>query len=202
MNTSTNLKTLRMKSINYLAIPAILVFFLISGWQNSHASYSEEKVNTSYLVIETLKNTEQAIAVMRISPESAKNNIKQALALIDDIGAYYMHNTVVNVEKQGKSVIAKSYRHYYPKVDISMLNDVNQLPTLKYKLDTEILYQGNVAKEALEKNLYFDYTFAKASLKTAHEALNANHDLEAMANLRRTFEAIYLDPDFTVSTVN
>ena len=202
MNTLIYLKVLKMKSINFLTFPAILAFFLVSGWQSTQASYSNEQSATTHLAIDTLAHTEEAIALLRINPELAQNKVEHALALINDISAYYTHNTVANLEIQGKNVVATSYHHYYPKVDLSLLENQNQLPTLKYKLDADIVYHGDIAERPSVNNLYFDYTFAKASLITAREAINANHPLEAMENLQRTFEAIYVDPEFNVSAVN
>lgn len=202
MNTFIYTKALKMKSLNYLTFPAILAFFLLSGWQNTQASYSDEQKNTTHLALDTLVHTEEAIALLRINPELAKNKIEHALGRINEISAYYTHNTVVALESQGKSVMVDPYLHYLPKIDLSLLENQNQLPTLKYKLDADIVYRGNIVNPPSANNLYFDYSFAKASLLTAREALNANHSLEAMANLRRTFEAIYIDPAFNVSAVN
>ena len=58
-----------------------------------------------------------------------------------------------------------------------------------------MLYKGNLQSE----EAWFDYTFAKASLVTVREAIHAGHSVEAMSNLKRVFEAIYLSPEFNVS---
>lgn len=202
MNTLIYLKALKMRSLTYLSFPVLLTFILLSGWQNVQANHSASQVEPSNLVISTLLYTEEAIALLRINPDLSKTKIRHALALIEDIDSYYTHNTVASLIKQGSTVVATSYRHFYPKVDLSLLDSENKLPTLSYKLDYNILYHGNIADQPLPDNLFFDYTYAKASLVTAREALNVDHSLEAMANLRRVFEAIYVDPDFNVSADN
>ena len=191
-----------MKSVSFLTIPAILTFFLLSGWQNAQSGSSNTSTTVSDMVVETLVNTEEAIALLRINPESAKVKIEHALSLIKDIGAHFDHHTVASLETTGSTVTASDYRHYYPKVDLSLLSGQQKLPTLAYKLNSDILYQGNDVGKNAQNDLYFDYTFAKASLRTARDATASGHALEAMANLRRVFEAVYVSPDFNVSANN
>ena len=202
MNTLIYQKAQKMKSLTYLSFPALLTFILLTGWQNVQANNATNQATPSNLVIDTLLYTEEAIALLRINPESSKTKIEQALTLIERIDSHYPHNTIASVEKKSPTTITYSHKHFYPQVDLSLLNSAHQLPTLTYKLKSNILYHGDTAKQPSADNLYFDYTFARASLKTAHEALDANHSLETMANLRRVFEAIYIDPNFNVSTEN
>lgn len=189
-----------MKSISFIAFPAFLTFILLMGWQNAQAVNSDEQKNVSQMVIDTLVETEEAIALLRINPESAKNKVSQALSLINDIDAHFEHNTVASLAKEGSTVTATDYRHYYPSVNLQLLSNKQELPTLNYKLQSDIVYQGSADNTVTQDRLYFDYTYAKASLVTARDAIDANHALEAMANLRRVFEAIYVNPDFNVST--
>ena len=188
-----------MKSLSNLAFPAFLTFILLVGWQNAQANHAVESKNVSNLVIDTLVHTEEAIALLRINSDSAKAKVGKALAAIKQIDAHYEHNTVASLEKLGSTVTATDYRHYYPRVDLHLLSNKQELPTLNYKLDSDIVYTGNEDSKNAQKDLFFDYSFAKASLTTAREAIDANHALEAMANLRRVFEAIYVNPDFNVS---
>ena len=188
-----------MKSLAYLAFPAFLTFILLAGWQSAQANHATESKNVNDLVIDTLVHTEEAIALLRINPDSAKAKVTDALASIKNIGAHYEHNTVASLEKLGSTVTATDYRHYYPRVDLYLLSNKQELPTLNYKLDSNIVYKGSDNPKDAQKELFFDYTFAKASLTTAREAIDADHALEAMANLRRVFEAIYVNPDFNVS---
>ncbi len=189
-----------MKSLSYLAFPAFLTFILLIGWQNAQASNATESKNVNQMVIDTLVQTEEAIALLRINPATAKAKVGEALASIKSIGAQYEHNTVASLEKMGTTMKATDYRHYYPPVDLYLLSNKQELPTLNYKLESDIVYKGDDYSKDAKKELYFDYTFAKASLTTAREAIDADHALEAMANLRRVFEAIYVNPDFNVST--
>lgn len=190
-----------MKSLSYMTIPALLTFILLSGWQSAQASpsHAAEQKNVSNLVIDTLVHTEEAIALLRINPDSAKAKVNHVLSLIKEIDAHYEHYMVASLEKQGSTVTATDYLHYYPRVDLHLLSNKQELPTLNYKLETDIVYQGSDNTLATQNGLYFDYTFAKASLVTARDAIDADHPLEAMANLRRVFEAIYVNPDFNVS---
>ena len=170
--------------------------------QNTQANHSVELTEPSNLVINAMVLTEEAIALLRINPDSSKTKIEQALTLIKDLDSYYTRHTVATLEKQGSTVVAASYKHYYPKVDLSLLHNKHELPTLSYKLKSNIVYHGDESKQSSSDGMYFDYTFAKASLITARDAINADHSLEAMANLRRVFEAIYVDPYFNVSANN
>lgn len=188
-----------MKSLSYLTFPAILTFILLTGWQSVQANHSADTKNVSNMVIATLVHTEEAIALLRINSDSAKAKVSEALTSIKNIDAHYEHNTVASLQKQGSTVTATDYQHYYPRVDLHLLSNKQELPTLNYKLNSDIVYQGNAGSVGEQNTLYFDYTFAKASLVTARDAIDADHALEAMANLRRVFEAIYVNPDFNVS---
>ena len=58
-----------MKSLTYLAFPAFLTFILLIGWQNAQANHAAESKNVNNLVIDTLVQTEEAIALLRINPK-------------------------------------------------------------------------------------------------------------------------------------
>ena len=59
-----------------------------------------------------------------------------------------------------------------------------------------ILYKG---VEPKSNNAYFDYAFAYASLKMAHEALTIKGFDHARTSLLWVFDAIYMQPGFNVA---
>ena len=191
-----------MKSITFLTYPVLLTGILLLGWQGVQAGHSEQHESVENMVIDTLVTTEEAMAILRINPDSAKDKVKHALTLIKDIDAHFEHNTVASLKEKDSTVMASNYQHFYPQVDLQLLSNEQELPTLNYKLESDIVYRGEQTKRDADKDLYFDYTYAKASLVTARDAIDADHALEAMANLRRVFEAIYVNPDFNVSPDN
>ena len=165
--------------------------FLLVGMQAAHANVSDEKSQLPHKVNQVLTDTEDAMAMLRIDPDKSYQLVKNALSNIEQIESAFNVKTIS--EEKGKQAV--SYKHFYPRVDIELLQKEQTLPTLTYKLESDIVYKGN---DKDLQNAYFDYSFAKASLATARDAIRADHSLEAMSNLRRVFEAIYVDPEFKV----
>ena len=145
-----------------------------------------------------LLGTEDAIAALRIDPQLSLSSINQAIEAIKKLEQSYDYKVVTKTKDMQNSQVAKGYKHYYPPVSQNLLDNVGALPTLSYKINTDIVYKGSEEDKHLT-NAYFDYTYAKASLMTAKDAINDNDKLEAMANLRRVFESVYLAPDFKVA---
>jgi paraquat-inducible protein B len=152
-------------------------------------------------VSRVLHETQNAITQLRIDPNTSLVSVKQAIAAIEMIEGSYAHNTVTHTNSKYNTEVANSYEHFYPKLDEQILKNINSLPTLSYKINSDIVYKGS--NENLHTtDAFLDYTLAKASLITAMNAIKGNDSLEAMANLRRVFEAVYLAPDFNVSEGN
>ena len=182
-----------------LASFAILIAILLAVASNSHA---KETDLSSQLVTEILTDTEEAIAILRIEPKTSLFNIKSALEAIEQLEAYYKKEVSSELKEKGNTVIATSYTHFYPSVDLDEIYRERSLPTLSEKIDFDVVFNGDDKVKKKNKIAYFDYSFAKASLKTAKDAIGVEHDLEAMSNLRRVFEAVYLNPSFNVSSQN
>jgi hypothetical protein len=148
--------------------------------------------------IEVLKETENAITQLRLDPNTSLMSVTQAIKAIEVIEDSFAYNTVTQTDSKYNTEIAYSYEHFYPKLDEETLMNVNSMPTLSYKVNSGILYKGS-NHDQHATDAFLDYTFAKASLITAKNAIKGDDDLEAMVNLRRVFEAVYLAPDFNVS---
>lgn len=190
------------KSISYLSIPVIFLVILFNGCTSSDAAHILDHDAASDKVIDVLTHTENAIAGLRIDTTLSLDNVTKALALIDEIDKIYDVNTSNKLKEQDSTIVANSYTHYYPQVDLHTIEKTQGLETLKHKLDNAVIYNSETFKASRNhQDLFFDYEFAKASLKTAKLALHADHDLEAMANLRRVFEAFYASPEFNVSNI-
>ena len=184
MNTYSHIKKLTA-----LALISAVVFVNVSFAQTKDNLSAEHEL--PQLVNNVLLDTEQAIAMLRIDRDQSLDLVNQALATIKTLESSFSVNTITNSEKGN----THSHNHFYPKVDLTELQKDQTLPTLTYKLESDILYQGTDKGDSA----FFDYTFAKASLVTAKDAIKVDHDLEAMSNLRRVFEAIYLTPEFEVT---
>lgn len=144
-----------------------------------------------------LINTEKAIASLRIDGDLSLESIDEAMKQIKKLESVYTAKVTTETDSKYNTEIAKSYTHHYPPLGETLVN-ADALPNLAYKINSEILYKGEENQEPLT-NAYLDYTFAKASLMTAKDAINDGDKLEAMANLKRVFEAVYLAPDFNVA---
>lgn len=195
--SSKKIETYNPKSYsNMLATLTLLTtLFLAFSWKTAtaeHAYTSNEVAGHSEKI---LINTEEAIALLRIEPKSSLAKVNDSLKLIEKIEESFKQHVKTEV---GDSTT--THTHYLPKLDLVAVYETRTLPTLQYKLYSDgTLYFGSTGKPIPEKAAYFDYSYAKASLLTAKDAINSNHSLEAMANLRRVFESVYLEPEFLVS---
>ena len=151
----------------------------------------QKKVDT------VLINTEKAIASLRIDGDLSLEKIDEAMEQIKKLESVYTAKVTTETDSKHNTEIAKSYTHFYPPLGETLTN-AKALPNLSYKINSDILYKGQKDNDSA----YLDYTFAKASLMTAKDTINDGDKLEAMANLKRVFEAVYLAPDFDVADAN
>lgn len=182
---SVRIASLSLLMLALVASPAIVAAKLDSNQKSS-------KVDS------VLVDTKKAIASLRIDPELSLASVNQAIESIKTLEKSYQERVRTETKSKSNTKIAKDYQHFYPNVSSELLGNIGALPTLSYKLNTNHLYSGSHDKDQLDR-AYFDYTFAKASLMTAKNAINDNDSLEAMANLKRVFEAVYLAPEFNIS---
>ncbi len=184
----------------YLLAPiALLLGFALA--KPVLANTAADTQATTIAASNVLKETQNAITQLRIDPNTSLMSVNQAIEAIEMIEGSYSHNTITHTDSKYNTKIANSYQHFYPKLDTQILKNVNALPTLSYKINRDIVYKGS--DEGLHAtDAFLDYTFARASLITAKNAIKDNDSLEAMANLKRVFEAVYLAPDFNVSADN
>ncbi len=200
MNTPTYLNfnlTSLGSNVKYLLFAALALSLALFSVKPVVAGTTVDKELLQNKVDNILINTEKAIASLRIDADISLKNIEDAMGSIEKLESAY--STKVHTETRSKhnTEIAKSYKHYYPPLGETLENN-SALPNLSYKINSNVLYKGNDNKGELT-NAYLDYTFAKASLMTAKDAINDGDKLEAMANLKRVFEAVYLAPDFKVA---
>jgi len=146
-----------------------------------------------------LLSTEKAISTLRVNDDLSLKNINFAMDQIEKLENAYKVKVSTETDTKYNTEIAKSYEHFYPPLGETAVN-IDALPNLSYKINSNILYKGS--DDDLINNAYLDYTFAKASLKTAKDAIVDGDKLEAMANLKRVFEAVYIAPDFDVAKSN
>ncbi len=185
---------------NYFLMMSFIAAILASAFfSNANASNKSSNEMNSMYVHEVLLNTEVAIELLHSSPEEAMEKISTSLMLINKIELQFDQNTFTKVQEDKSSLLPVSYTHYFPKVNISELSHDKALPVLSNKIKSNILYKGSSVKDVADTDAWFDYSFAKASLITVREAINANHSVEAMSHLKRVFEALYINPDFEVS---
>ncbi len=195
--SQTRFNTFSSKNIQMtlFAIGAALILALTMKPALAKAELDAMSIPTK--VNSILFDTEDAIAALRIDPQLSLVMINQAIDAIKQLEQSYEQKVFTKTDDKHNTLVSKGYRHYYPPVGQEVLDNIGALPTLSYKINQDVLYKGSDEEKHLT-NAYFDYTYAKASLMTAKDAINDNDQLEAMANLRRVFESVYLAPDFTV----
>lgn len=180
----------------YLLAPiALLLSFALIKPALANTNSQQEVVPNA--VNSVLEETENAITAIRVNPSTSLASVEQAIKGIELIEDSYAHKTVTHTDSKYNTEIANSYEHFYPRLDEETLKNVNSMPTLSYKIESDIVYKGS-NQDLHSTHAFFDYTFAKASLISAKNALKGDDSLEAMSNLRRVFEAVYLAPDFNV----
>ena len=205
MNTFVYLRGKEMnknqsKQPYYLFVPIIILL----GFALTKSVLAKTEVNTQEITQATsdvLTETENAIKLLRIDANTSLTSVENAIKAIELIEKSYTHNTLAHTERKHNTEIAESFEHFYPKLDERLLESISSLPTLSYKINSGIVYKGS-DQERHTTDAFLDYTFAKASLVTAKNAIKGNDALEAMANLKRVFEAVYVAPDFDVSAEN
>lgn len=182
-----------------LALATALTVSIVFSTSTIFANNNESQNNVSSYAYEILVNTEQALNNMTYQPKESLSYVTTSLDLIEKIESNFTKNTLTETNQDKKDRIAHSYTHYLPKLDLEDLQNNESLPTLKQKIKTDVLHIGEAGTNDTANNAWFDYTFAKASLVTVREALNAGHSMEAIRNLKRVYEAIYIAPEFSVS---
>lgn len=182
-----------------LALSTALTVTMLFSTSSVFANNKGSQPNVSNYAYEILVNTEQALNNMTYQPKESLTYVTTSLDLIEKIESNYPKNTLTETNQDKKDRIAHSYTHYLPKLDLAELQNNENLPTLKQKIRTDVLHKGEADSNDNANDAWFDYTFAKASLVTVREAINAGHSMEAIRNLKRVYEAIYIDPEFNVS---
>ena len=191
----TTKKSVQSASKSYLVLAIVVGFFMSISTGTVMAAKEAADVNVSEKSMKILKLTESAIGSLESDPESALSNVEAALQKIKLIESSYTKNTSTELSQRKSAGLSASHTHYFPRLEVNDIRDNSKLPTLSKKIESDVLYKGNLQSE----EAWFDYTFAKASLVTVREAIHAGHSVEAMSNLKRVFEAIYLSPEFNVS---
>lgn len=177
---------------------ASMMLVALFASQSVVAGTNVEKEALQSKVDNVLINTEKAIAMLRIDADLTLQNIEEAIGSIKKLESAYSTKVTTETDTKYNTEIAKSYTHFYPPLGQTLENN-SALPNLSYKINSDIVYKGRDADDE-PTSAYLDYTFAKASLMTAKDAINDGDKLEAMANLKRVFEAVYLTPDFEVAS--
>ena len=203
MNTFTYLKDKSGDLNSGTTLLSLIVATMLLLGFTMKPVFASSEINKN-LVPEKVDNilieTEKAIASLRIDPSMSLTSINLAIDAIKQLEKTYEHKVITKTKEKYNTEIAKGYEHYYPPLSDHIVSNINALPTLSYKVNSNILYRGQDVDDNKLTNAYLDYTFAKASLMTAKDAINDNDALEAIANLRRVFEAVYLTPDFNVKS--
>ena len=186
------------KTLNKAILPVLLTAALVGGTATAATTQMKTESVSHGWTQNALINTEHAIALLRIDREASLEKIENALASIEKIESKY---APVAEEAMVSPYVDQRVVHSYPQVNLEKIVQDGMLPTLDYKLNPQITYQGSEMAEAMDANTaYFDFTLAKASLMTARDAIKVDHDLETLANLRRVFEAVYVNPEFEVAS--
>ena len=188
-------KSVQSASKSYLVLAIVVGFFMSISTGSVMAAKDSSDVNVTEKSMKILKLTESAIGSLESDPDSALSNVEAALQKIKLIESSYTKNTSTELSQRKSAGLSASHTHYFPRLEVNDIRDNSKLPTLSKKIESDVLYKGNLQSE----EAWFDYTFAKASLVTVREAIHAGHSVEAMSNLKRVFEAIYLSPEFNVS---
>ena len=182
-----------------LALTTALTAILLFSTSSVFANNKQNLPDVSNYAYEILVNTEQALNNMTYQPKESLSYVTTSLDLIEKIESNFTENTLTETNQEKHDRIAHAHTHYLPKLDLAELQNNETLPILKQKIKTDVLYKGEADTSDKANTAWFDYTFAKASLVTVREALNAGHSMEAIRNLKRVYEAIYIEPDFNVS---
>lgn len=209
MNTFIYLKaqslpTVLNKKVNRreykFCLASLLIILMLFATNNVLANLQQNaNLNTSKYAFDILVNTQEALNNVDMKPADALASVNQSLKLIEKIQSNFHENTLMEFQNSNSQNGLVTYTHLLPRLDVGMLSNSEELSTLKQKLDSNILYSGGDDAVGSKADAWFDYTFAKASLVSVREALNVNHTAEAVRNLKRVYEAIYISPDFKVS---
>ena len=183
-----------MKPNNKNRFSAAVYAMFANNIDNELSKEGEKAIDTSELSLDILSLTEHSIASLRIDTSESLSFIDNALSKIILIEDYFQGN---EHQKHQTTSILYTSKQLYPMIQLKELSEGNVLPTLKYKIRNQsILRVDNYENINIA---YFDYISAKTSLNTAKNALLVDHKLEAIAHLRKVFEAVYLDKQDTVS---
>ncbi len=183
---------------NFVLASTLSIFALL-GVNSVIAKQEVSDSNASDYAYQVLINTEAAINKFDENPKQSLIHVKNSLDLIDKIESSFEQKTKTEVNDALSMGEATGHTHFLPKLNVAELHDNQEMPTLKRKINEDIVYSGNSDSKVQTNEAWFDYTFARASLVTVREAINADHSVEAMSNLKRVFEAVYISPDFNVS---
>ena len=188
MKNLSTLKKADAKTLNKALFPVLLTAALVGGTATAATTQMKTESVSQGWTQNALVNTEQAIALLRIDRDASLEKIESKYAPVAE-------------EAMVSPYVDQRVVHSYPQVNLEKIVQDGMLPTLDYKLNPQITYQGSEMAEAMDANTaYFDFTLAKASLMTARDAIKVDHDLETLANLRRVFEAVYVNPEFEVAS--
>ncbi len=183
-----------MKPSNKSRLSAAVYAMFANNIDNALRKEGEKAIDTSELSVDILSLTEHSIASLRTDTSASLGFIDNALSKLILIEDYFLKNE--HLKYQPRNFLYTS-KQLYPMIQLNELRKGNVFPTLKYKIRNQsIRCVDNYEKLNIA---YFDYISAKASLNTAKNALLVDHKLEAIAHLRKVFEALYLDKQVTVS---
>lgn len=180
---------MRIKAVLYLLAISIGLFAI----QNVHATTSvtsNEKQNVKACNI--LADVESALTLLRINPDEALNRVNLALSSIEKLDKLYDHYTTVEKITGDDSSIAYVYEHYYPEVS----GPNNHCSNYVIGFIKEKYSKVDISKD----RIFFDYSLAKAELITAKHAIINGDALEAKNSLKRSIQAVYVNPDFNVKS--
>lgn len=184
---------------------AAILFILVLPFVCSTVGANHNKIgnnNSSKFANDVLVLVEESIAQLWKNPYISVEKIKAALSLIGRIEGHFPAQTVTTIKSEATKKPEVTYIHYLPEINMELLKGEGEMPTLFHKLSLGVLFHGNTSKDQLENRYFLDFTFAKANLKTALNAIKAGYKFEAKNNMRRVFEAVYVSPDFEVLSHN
>ena len=181
---------------HFKSISSYSVAFLVL--MISQASNAEVQNSNEELVTNVLHSAEKSLPLVENNTTAALQFVEEALESVDTL----KDNVSKNTHKASKSPLvlndSKEYWFLYPQVDKAILNNEIDFPILNSKYLSGVLYRGENGKN--NNYAYFDHAFASASLLTAKDALKANEYERAKIALKWVFEAVYITPDFLIST--
>ena len=139
---------------------------------------------------EVLEDAHAALTVLRVNSDEALHRVELALDTIEKLDNKFDDYSSVKAVNEDSDSVNYVYQHYYPEIS----GPDNYCSNYVY-LDLN----SHESLNSDDYSIYLDYPLAKAELITAKLAIENGDALEARHSLKRSMQAIYINPSFNIA---